>query len=263
MASYASYKKIDASTQVDDNSIPATAVASGAFDTWCVKWFYGTPNRCSPGCCCLWTVPTGVRRAYFELWGSGGNGHGMCSTSRCQHYAGAQGGFYNAKMLTVCPGWQYTVCAAGVHPCESIECFACHGCSSYVNGCNLSNFCAMGGDGGCANGSWQEACFSDWGRCCAAPGGMGGDFGMNNHRGAFFIHASQCHCQCQGASPTAAPFIGTQVQTQIHECWMRCGCWTSPYGHGGQGAMTTYCGGGSCCGSGSTGGPGLVKISFL
>jgi len=132
-----------------------------------------------------------------------------------QHYAGAQGGFYNAKMLTVCPGWQYTICAAGVHPCASIECYACDGCASYVNGCNLSNFCAMGGDGGCANGSWNEACFSDWGRCCAAPGAMGGDFGMNNHRGAMFIHASQCHCHCQGAAPTAAPFIGTQVQTQI------------------------------------------------
>jgi hypothetical protein len=27
------------------------------------------------------------------------------------------------------------------------------------------------------------------------------------------------------------------------------------------GAMTTYCG--SCCGQGGTGGPGLVKISFI
>jgi hypothetical protein len=32
---------------------------------------------------------------------------------------------------------------------------------------------------------------------------------------------------------------------------------------GGQNAMTTYCGGGGCCGQGGMGGPGLVKISFL
>jgi hypothetical protein len=94
-----------------------------------------------------------------------------------------------------------------------------------------------------------------------APGAWGGDFGMGNHRGAMFIHASQCHCQCKGATPTPAPFIGTQVQQNIHECWIRCGCWTVPYGHGGQGAMTNYCGG--QCGQGGTGGPGLVKISFL
>jgi hypothetical protein len=45
-------------------------------------------------------------------------------------------------------------------------------------------------------------------------------------------------------------------------CWMRCGCWTVPYGHGGQNGMTNYCGS-SCCGQGGTGGPGLVKITFV
>ena len=85
---------------------------------------------------------------------------------------------------------------------------------------------------------------------------------MGNHRGAFFVHPSQCHCHCMGSTPTPAPFIGTQVQQQIHECWMRCACWTVPYAHGGQGAMTTYCGS-NCCGQGGTGGSGMVKISFL
>lgn len=263
MASYASYKKIVPSDQLIDGTIPTTAVGGNAFATWNVKWFYGQPCFCSTGCCCLWTVPDGVYKAFIEMWGAGGNGHGMCSTSRCQHYAGAQGGYYNSKMINVSPGWTYTVCAAGVYPCLSNECGSCEGCSSYVNGCNLSNFCAIGGIGGCANGSWNEACHSDFGRCCVGPTAHGGDFGMGNHRGAFFIHQAQCHCQCQGATPTPAPFIGTQVQMQIHECWMRCACWTVPYGHGAQGAMTTYCGGGSCCGQGGTGGPGLVKISYL
>ena len=43
---------------------------------------------------------------------------------------------------------------------------------------------------------------------------------------------------------------------------MRCGCHNVPYGSGGQGGMTTYCGSG-CCGRGTTGGSGVVKITFF
>jgi len=47
---------------------------------------------------------------------------------------------------------------------------------------------------------------------------------------------------------------------------MRCGCWTVPYGTGGHGAMTTFCGGDSGAmgaGQGGMGGPGLVKITYF
>ena len=67
----------------------------------------------------------------------------------------------------------------------------------------------------------------------------------------------------KGGSPTSAPFMGTSVQQGLITCWFRCACATSPYAHGGQGGMTTYCGGGNCCAKGMTGGPGVVKISFL
>jgi len=63
-------------------------------------------------------------------------------------------------------------------------------------------------------------------------------------------------------TPTSAPLIGTDVHQSLRECWVRCGCWIVPYGHGGQGAMTTYCGS-SCCGQGGTGGGGLVKITYF
>jgi hypothetical protein len=261
MATYASYKKVDGSS-LADGSITEDRISLNAFATWNVKWIFGEPCFCSTGCCCLWTVPSGVRKVFFELWGAGGNGHGACSTSRCQHYAGAGGGYYNSKMIDTAPGCQYTICAAGVFPCLTNECVGCIGCSSYVTGFNLSNFCAIGGIGGCANASWNEACFSDF-SCCLGPVSNGGDFGMGNHRGAFHVHQSQCHCQCRGETPTPAPFIGTQVHQGIQDCWFRCGCWTVPYGHGGQGGMTTYCGGSNCCAQGGTGGPGLVKISFL
>lgn len=259
MATYSSYKKV-AGDQINAGTVPGTKLASNALDTWNTRWFYGQPCALSSGCCCLWTVPAGVYRLFIEAWGAGGNGNGACSCNRCQHYAGAGGGYYNSKTISTCPGWTYTICAAGVFPCCSFECVACTGCSSYVNGCNLSNFCAIGGIGGCANASWNEACFSEF-SCCVAPVSNGGDFGMGNHRGNFFGHGSQCHCHCFGTSPTGAPFIGTQVNQNIHECWIRCGCWTVPYANGGMGAMTTYCGG--CCGQGGTGGPGLVKITYI
>ena len=265
MATYASYKKIDG-TAIVAGSIAEDRISLDAFSTWNVRWFYGAPEMCSTGCCCLWTVPTGVRRIYFELWGAGGNGHGACSNGRCQHYAGAGGGYYNAKMIDTVPGCQYTICAAGVFPCLTNECIGCQGCASYVTGYNLTSFCAIGGTAGCANTSWAETCFSAF-ECCLQGANNGGDFGYQNHAGTFgavewWFTVGFCHCHHQMTQPTSAPLLGTTVQQSINFCWMRCGCWTVPYGHGGQGAMTSYCGTG-CCGQGGMGGPGLVKISFL
>lgn len=262
MATYSSYKKI-ITGQVLDGTVPNTALQAGAALNWNTLHVFGPPGMCTGGCCCLWTVPSGVTRATFELWGAGGNGNGACSTSRCQHFAGAGGGFYNSKTISVTPGWTYTICAGGVHPCMSIECLACYGCSSYVNGCGLSNFCAVGGAPGCANSDWSESCYTFW-CCCIDPNANNGDFGMGNHTGA--VSASIfCHCNYHWNCTTNAPFLAggsAGAGSYIYLCWMRCGCWSVPYAAGGQSAMTTYCGGNSCCGQGATGGSGLVKVTF-
>jgi hypothetical protein len=266
MASYASYKKVDGSS-IEANSITSTKLDPDARKTFGVKWVYGTPNSCSPGCCCLWTVPTGVNSVFFEIWGSGGSGSGACSTSRCHHYRGAGGGAYNSRVVPVQEGWTYTICAAGNGPCCRIECSGCQGCTSYVTGCNLSNFCAIGGSPACANTDWTTACHSVWDCCLQANGTNGGDFGYMNHAGAFgavqwWFAVGFCHCHRQHTRSTSAPLIGTEVQMSINYCWMRCACWTVPYGHGGQSAMTSYCGGSGCCGQGNMGGPGLVRITY-
>jgi hypothetical protein len=261
MATYRSYKKINGSI-LPDSFITSSMISNNAFATWNVKWFFGEPCACSTGCCCLWQVPTGVSRMYIEMWGGGGGGHGSCNCSRCQNYIGAQGGYYNAKMIDTTPGCQYTVCAGGNSNCCRLECTGCYGCTSFVNGYNLSNFCAIGGAPGCAIGSWDMTCFSEF-PCCLGPGANGGDFGMGNHAGGSWRPLGVfCHCHGKWAYPTAAPFIGTNVRQVLHSCWIRCGCWTVPYGHGGQGAMTNVCGS-SCCGQGGMGGPGLVKISYV
>ncbi len=265
MATYSSYKKISGAS-LTAGSVTDAKLESGAFKNYNVKWIRGDLRCATPGCCCLWQVPSGVTRVTFELWGAGGNAHGMCSYNRCQHYSGAQGGYYNIKTISTVAGCQYSVCAAGVYGCQSIECYGCHGCSTYVNGFNLSNFCAIGGKGGCANGSWSTGCNSEWGRCCTSPSGShwGGEFSMGNHENGFSM-SYNCHCYRHTECSTGAPFLtgGNFVTNELTECWMRCGCHNVPYGSGGQGAMTTYCGGGNCCGRGTTGGSGVVKITYF
>ena len=168
-------------------------------------------------------------------------------------------------MITTNGGCSYSVCAAGVYRCLSRECYGCIGCSSYVNGYNLSNFCAIGGCRANANPSWANSCTSV-NTCCRGPSTNGGDFGMGDHAGVWNAsrhdtYRGWCHCYHYGHRPGSAPLIGTQVTQSIRECWIRCGCWIVPYGHGGQNAMTTYCG--RCCGQGGTGGGGLVKITYF
>ena len=159
MASYSSYKKVS-NDRIIDASITSSKVQAGSFSNWCVKWVYGHPCYCTPGCCCRWTVPTGVTRITWEIWGAGGNGHGACSCNRCQNWHGAGGGYYNTRTISTNSGCQYTVCAAGVYRCCSRACTGCCGCNSYVNGYNLSNFCALGGVRGCATGDWSSNCYS-------------------------------------------------------------------------------------------------------
>lgn len=269
MASYSSYKanRIPGS-QIQAGAIDNTKIAIGARGTYGVKWVYGSPSNCTGGCCCLWTVPANTQRLTVEAWGAGGNGHGACSYNRCQHYMGAGGGNYNTVGVTTAPGCQYTVCAGGVHPCNSVEQTACNGCTSYMNGYNMSNFCACGGSAGCSNGSWTDGCFSYMDNC-AYPGIGGGEFSANTMPGAWTMAGpytypgDACHCWKRMNNSTAAFGLNTgRNQHHLAECWMRCGCWTVPPGSGAIGAMTTYCGSDGCCGQGGTGGTGVVKITY-
>ena len=98
-----------------------------------------------------------------------------------------------------------------------------------------------------------------------APGEGGVVFGIGKHAsgsdqtGGFNVHCYNNH----SAMPSGAPFIGKLgVSYCVRQCWIRCGCWTVPFAHGGQGAITTYCGSGHC-GQGGVGGGGIVKITYV
>tara|TARA_B100000003_G_C10925378_1_gene368948 strand:- start:1662 stop:1955 length:294 start_codon:yes stop_codon:yes gene_type:complete len=96
-----------------------------------------------------------------------------------------------------------------------------------------------------------------------SPVANGGDFGMGNHTGSWG-GSIFCHCNYKFTCTTNAPFLsgGSGAAENLVNCWVRCGCWHVPYGTGGQGGMTTYCGSGNC-GQGGMGGGGLVKITYI
>ena len=101
----------------------------------------------------------------------------------------------------------------------------------------------------------------------STTGNNGGDFGIGNHDPGWSVskydtYRGWCHCWQHATSPTSAPLIGSSAYQSLRSCWIRCGCWTVPYGHGGMSALTTYCGSGHC-GQGGTGGGGLVKITYF
>ena len=132
-------------------------------------------NRC--GASCTWTVPAGVTRAQFQIWGpGGGTGSGCC----CGGSPFGATGAFATVILPVTAGCQYVLCA-GCAVC----CYACRaqhnttGSSSFVTGFGLTNFCAMGGYAGTfrrmqvsgkSNCRYQNVVCQDSGPCICNTG---------------------------------------------------------------------------------------------
>ena len=126
-------------------------------------------NNWSPengGRCCAFTVPNGTTSIKFEILSGGGPGGS--SGGDYDHGCGGQGGNYGVRTLTksvngFTDGTVYTVCAAGSSNCSC--CCSCnqncrHGCTSFVNGTGLSNFCAIGGMGGSTSWDMISQCYN-------------------------------------------------------------------------------------------------------
>ena len=213
------------------------------------------------GCCCLWTVPTGKSYIKFEIWGAGGGGGGSCC---CMFGWSGGSGSYAVKTLTgaeVAAGAQYTICAGGTSSYSNTN-SGCPGNTTWVQGPNLSNFCARGGCGGytfcygfCSACHTCRQC-SD--QCCST----GGDLCVAGTCGARFTefycyHGSQQHVPAapgtvsgttfgpDGCTPYSglgsAGFCepvfpgGGGLSAQVHSGQCYCGWW------GGSGlVMVTY-----------------------
>jgi hypothetical protein len=279
MATYSSYKKI-VTDHLPDAIVTGDKLALDARPKPTVQWIYnergfycaqcanaGGCTEQANGKCCLWTVPSGVTRVTFEIWSGGGGGAGHTCCNDCSFSIGGNGGNYAIVTINTSPGCQYTVCAGGSWPCDkSHTCSAGMGCRSYVQGYNLSNFCAMGGCGGwmCNGDAWGTYCLNSGCANCNICSSFGGDFGMSGSSG-FKMGHSGCHCSgADGGWTGAAPMIGLMHAVSATESWCSCGCYVNWPAGGGASGVSSYCNNwAKCCAAGSgQGGSGIVKITY-
>jgi len=108
------------------------------------------------GATCTWTVPSGITRARFQLWGAGGGSGGGCC---CGGSPFGSTGAYASVIIPVTAGCSYTLCAGCAAQNRACSSNATNGrfpgCPSFVTGLGLCNFCANGGQG--KLGNWMSA----------------------------------------------------------------------------------------------------------
>jgi len=211
---------------------------------------------------CTWTVPSGVCRVTFEVWGGGGGGGAHCCCDCYREGTSGAGGGYSSKTVVTLPGCAYVVCAGYGGMVTSVgnctlhwNCCGQQGGTSYVTGFGLSNFCATGGDGGQNTCYWACGCTNYSGigyggdqanGCiCGSPGFTGGDTGANM-------------CVFNGAG--GAPFTSSN-QFAVFDACCRCMLGTPGIypGGGGTTALSSYS---CCCSQAGVGANGLVRINF-
>ena len=279
MASYASYKKYGTES-LQSQSVPGTALCNGAGASYGVQWIYNPRGFACQSCasaggctyqadgyCCLWCVPAGVTSVTFEIWSGGGGGAGMICCNYCSFSIGGAGGNYATKRIDVQPGWTYTVCAGGSWPCsKSHTCSAGMGRRSYVTGCNLSNFCVMGGCGAwmCDGDAWGPRHHDSGCANCNICGYFDADFGMMGTVGLRHGFGA-CHCYRTTSWTGAAPIIGLYQGTSASDTWCTCGCFVNWPAGGGQSGVSNYCDNWAknCAGGSGQGGSGVVRITYI
>ncbi len=105
---------------------------------------------CGYGASCTWTVPSGVTRVKFQVWGAGhGSNPGCC----CGGQSWGSTGAYAEMTMDATPGESYTVCAGCScnKRCCSNDTTGC-GCASGVTGPGI---CCLFADGA---GCYTENC---------------------------------------------------------------------------------------------------------
>lgn len=111
-----------------------------------------TTNYCSAsGCCCLWTVPSGVTQAQFQIWGAGGNSTSCNHSTCCAYGTGGGSGEYTYVLAAVSAGQTYTLCAGGGTSTTTGDCWsanAADGCNSFVCGSASTCILSCGGSSG-------------------------------------------------------------------------------------------------------------------
>jgi len=242
-------------------------------------------NHWSPangGRCCGWVVPTGTTSIKFEILSGGGPGGS--SGGDYDYGIGGQGGNYTAKTLQksvhgFTDGQTYTVCAAGTSDCSC--CCSCnvncrHGCTGWVQGTGLSNFCAIGGMGGPTIWDKMSQCYnchignvqcnlglynSSWqANACNSPT-YGGDMEFRGTAGSMNREYSCCADHFSVAGSPSGPISAAHGIGGKHPCVGNLACCSAHAAYpGGGGAGHTTMSSNACWGSFGAG--GLVKITY-
>jgi hypothetical protein len=281
---------IDAITAATAAAMVEISTFVGQNTTTDVKHFYiyntshwGANNG---GCCLQWTVPEGVSIINFEILSGGGPGGSAGYDYDIGH--GGAGGNYNEKTLCRAAGdfisvagsqSVYSLCSGGTSSCSC--CTTCnracrHGCSSYVNGSGLSNFCAIGGHGGSTSWDVQSNCYNchiggnqcdrgvyngQWSSHNCNDATRGGDMCFRGASAGMSRGYSCCNEITNGQGSPSGPFTAPWTGSANHYCAgdMACCAGHSIFpGGGGVGdgnSSTTPCVGGFGAG-------GLVKVTY-
>lgn len=159
--------------------------------------------RC--GAACSWVVPAGASCARFQLWGAGAPTGSAC----CCGFSPIGGsGAYASVIIPVTPGNTYTLCAGCAYCCYAQRAQSdADGCSSYVQGAGLSNFCAEGGEGGI----WCEA-------------KTRGSYGANS---GYCMYLGACICNnetdtCYGGNLTCSMGCTSENGSNKYGFWRSC-----------------------------------------
>lgn len=176
--------------------------------------------RC--GSTCTWTVPGGITKARFQLWGAGGGANypGRC----CGFTLFGSTGAYLSVIIPVTAGNSYSICGGCAYCCWGepwSSATRLNGCPSYVTGPGLCYVCAEGGDGsmgmyyGMRMGK-QNPCYGpcmnnagnngEWGRVCNC-GGAACFTGGNSGGFIEYLSGSGYYGTTHIASPTAENVI--------------------------------------------------------
>ena len=251
---------------------------------------------------CCWIVPAGVTRLTFELWGGGGGGGASCC---CMVGIPGGAGSYARKMVKAATpgglaGCVYQLFAGFASCCSPTAGCGFRGCTTYVTGFGLTNFCAEGGipgqnlcwptstggpNFGCSyftancNKGWAWNC-ANYATFCACY--FGADYGIPGCGGALYTDCCNPNfCQFKTIRPLPGNLPATAMtgagQSYITNriCNSDCdqGGWDgcrSGYGIiGGSGVGTPGAGGisgatcaGNTCVCGGPGGSGMIRVTY-
>lgn len=256
-----------------------------------IKVIYNESRSDGLGQLCDWTIPAGVKKVKFEMWGGGGAAASFANACDCCTISSpGGGGGYAAGYFDVEEGEVYSVCAgnAGV-AYNSNCCNGGNGGTSSVTGPGIPGIvCAKGGTGGC--GSFAFWCYQHCGcnhmyqsgvACGVVPAETQGCLVGTGGAGRTGRIASGQQARISVGGPAAGPNGGeggynlsnigynqqSTCQQTVNMLGNEPGGW--PYhilngktpGGGGAGYSSGCC---ICdpCGFPGAGGQGLVKITY-